>query len=69
MATNDFKGMRDCWLCDLTERAEEIEYALRGAEHNIERPEIWAAIEALAARLMHGRMSADEAAKIIHQSP
>ena len=49
MATNDFKGMRDCWLCDLTERAEEI--------------------EALAARLKHGRMSADEAAKIIHQSP
>ena len=35
MATNDFKGMRDCWLCDLTERAEEIEYALRVAEHNI----------------------------------
>ena len=69
MATNDYKGMRDCWLCDLTERAEEIEYALRVAEHNIERPEIWAAIEALAARLMHGRMSADEAAKIIHQSP
>ena len=69
MATNDFKGMRDCWLCDLTERAEEIEYALRVAEHNIERPEIWAAIEALAARLMHGRMSANEAAKIIHQSP
>jgi RecG-like helicase len=69
MATNDFKGMRDCWLCDLTERAEEIEYALRVAEHNIERPEIWAAIEALAARLMHGRMSADEAAKIIYQSP
>lgn len=69
MATNDFKGMRDCWLCDLTERAEEIEYALRVAEHNIERPEIWAAIEALAARLMHGRMSADEAAKIIRQSP
>ncbi|MFZ1206665.1 MAG: hypothetical protein WBW13_27890 [Pseudolabrys sp.] len=69
MATNDFKGMRDCWLCDLTERAEEIEYALRVAEHNIERPEIWAAIEALAARLKHGRMSADEAAKIIHQSP
>jgi adenosyl cobinamide kinase/adenosyl cobinamide phosphate guanylyltransferase len=69
MATNDFKGMRDCWLCDLTERAEEIEYAQRVAEHNIERPEIWAAIEALAARLKHGRMSADEAAKIIHQSP
>ena len=69
MATNDFKGMRDCWLCDLTERAEEIEYALRVAEHNIERPEIWAAIEALAARLMHGRMSADEAARIIHQLP
>ena len=61
--------LRDCWLCDLTERAEEIEYALRVAEHNIERPEIWAAIEALAARLKHGRMSADEAAKIIYQSP
>lgn len=63
------KWLRDCWLCDLTERAEEIEYALRVAEHNIERPEIWAAIEALAARLKHGRMSADEAAKIIRQSP
>jgi adenosyl cobinamide kinase/adenosyl cobinamide phosphate guanylyltransferase len=65
MATNDFAGL----LALRYERAEEIEYALRVAEHNIERPEIWAAIEALAARLKHGRMSADEAAKIIHQSP
>lgn len=61
---------RHCHLCALTkdEYAAELEDALTLAEQQVEQPEIWAAIKALATQLKHGRMSGDEAARIIRQS-
>jgi hypothetical protein len=45
--------------------SDEIDHAVATAEHNIERPEVWNAVKALAAELRYGRMSGKEAAAII----
>jgi hypothetical protein len=59
--------VRDGLLCGLSTEliSDEIDHAVATAEHNIERPEVWNAIEALAAKLKYGRMSGKEAAAII----